>query len=238
MIDLYYWSTPNGNKPLLLLEELQLAYKIVPIHIGRGEQFAPEFLAISPNNRIPAIVDADPPGGGAPVSVFESGAILLYLAQKGGRFFPADMRARYECLQWLMWQVGGQGPMFGQAHHFRAFADKKIPYAIERYTNETTRLYNVLNTRLKGRDFVAGDYSIADMAIYPWTLSYERQGQDIAAFPEVAAWQERIAAREATQRVMAIVAEFRGSAASVAEDPEAKKHLYGQTDARSPAAKG
>lgn len=235
MIDLYYWSTPNGNKPLLMLEEAAMAYKIVPVHIGRGEQFAPAFLRIAPNNRIPAIVDHDPAGGGEPVSVFESGAILLYLAQKAGKFVPADMRARLEVLEWLFWQVGGQGPMFGQAHHFRAFADQKIPYAIKRYTDETTRLYNVLNTRLAGRDFVAGDYSIADMAIYPWTLSYERQGQDIAAFPAVAAWQARIAARPATVRVMEIVAKFRDGAASVAEDPEAKRHLYGQTDTKSPA---
>ena len=235
MIDLYYWTTPNGNKPLLFLEETQLPYKIVTVNIGQGEQFEPDFLRIAPNNRIPAIVDHDPKGGGDPVSIFESGAILIYLAEKTGKFLPSDMRARLQVLEWLLWQVGGPGPMLGQAHHFRAFADETVQYAIERYTNEATRLYNVLNTRLAGRDFVAGDYSIADMAIYPWTISYERQGQDIANFPEVAKWQERISKRAATERTMRISDEIRGDGGSVGADPEAKKHLYGQTGTRSPA---
>ncbi len=235
MIDLHYWCTPNGNKVLLFLEEAGLDYKLVEVNIGRGEQFRPGFLAISPNNRIPAIVDHDPADGKGPLSVFESGAILVYLGRKTGRFIPEGFREATAVLEWLMWQMGGVGPMFGQNHHFRAYSDTKVDYAIERYTKETTRLYNVLNTRLQGRDFVAGDYSVADMAIYPWTLSHERQGQDISAFPDVVAWQERIAARPAAARMKEVSDRVREGTASLADDAEAKRHLFGQTDSRSPA---
>ena len=176
MIDLHYWTTPNGHKITIFLEETGLPYRIVPVNIGQGDQFKPEFLAISPNNRMPAIVDHEP-GGGKPISVFESGAILLYLAEKTGKFLPADLRGRYDVMQWLFWQMGGLGPMAGQNHHFGGYAPEKIPYAIERYVNETNRLYGVLNKRLADREFVAGDYSIADMASYPWVVPYERQAR-------------------------------------------------------------
>ena len=234
MIDLHYWITPNGNKVLLFLEESGLVYRIHEVNIGRGEQFAPDFLAISPNNRIPAIVDHEPADGGQPLSVFESGAILIYLARKTGKFLPTTERKRIEVIEWLMWQMGGVGPMFGQAHHFRAYAEDQIEYAITRYTNEVTRLYNVLNHRLAGRDFVAGDYSIADMAIYPWTLSHERQGQDISSFPEVLAWQARIASRTACVKMTAIDQQIREKTSDLATDTEARQHLFGQTDTRSP----
>ncbi|MDH3894872.1 MAG: glutathione S-transferase N-terminal domain-containing protein, partial [Chromatiales bacterium] len=176
MIDLYYWTTPNGHKITIFLEESGLEYRILPINIGKGDQFAPEFLRISPNNRIPAIVDQAPADGGEPVALFESGAILHYLAQKTGRFLSAELRGQAETLQWLFWQMGGLGPMAGQNHHFRLYAKDKIPYAIDRYVNETHRLYGVLDKRLGDREFVAGDYSIADMAIYPWIRPYENQG--------------------------------------------------------------
>src|SRR5207249_4899190 len=176
MIDLYYWTTPNGHKITMFLEEAGLPYRIIPINIGKGDQFKPEFLAVSPNNRIPAIVDTKPAKGGKPISLFESGAILLYLAEKTGKFIPADLAGRAEVLQWLFWQMGGLGPMAGQNHHFAHYAKDKIPYAIDRYVQETNRLYGVLNKRLADRPFVAGkDYSIADMASYPWTVSHERQ---------------------------------------------------------------
>jgi GST-like protein len=192
MIDLHYWPTPNGWKITILLEETGLPYRIIPVHIGRGDQFKPDFLAISPNNRMPAIVDDDPPGGGAPVSVFESGAILVYLAEKTGQLMPSDLRGRYEVLQWVFWQMGGLGPMAGQAHHFRQYAPEPIPYAIERYTNEVNRLYGVLNKRLADREFLAGAYSIADIASWPWVLPYERQGQKIEDFPHLKRWFEAI----------------------------------------------
>ncbi len=202
MIDLYAFPTPNGRKITIALEELGLAYRITPINIMRGDQFWPEFLAISPNNRIPAIIDRDPPGGGAPIPVFESGAILLYLAGKTGQLMPAGLRDRTVVLEWLMWQMGGVGPMLGQAHHFRRFAPEKIDYPIQRYTAEAQRLYGVLEKRLQGRDYVAGDYSIADIALYPWMMApyHEWQGIDLAAFPAITAWQQRIAARPAVQR--------------------------------------
>jgi len=225
MIDLYFWTTPNGYKPLLFLEETGLPYKLVPIDIGAGDQFKPAFLKIAPNNRIPAMVDHDPAGGGEPISIFESGAILLYLAEKTGRFLPADLRGRHEVLQWLFWQMGGLGPMAGQNHHFAAYAPEKIPYAIDRYVKETGRLYAVLNRRLADRDFVAGDYSIADMASYPWIVSHERQSQDLNDFPNLKRWFEAIAARPATER-----AYEKGKALNknptVSED--AKKFLFGQ----------
>jgi len=188
MIDLYYWTTPNGHKITLFLEEAGLEYAIKPINIGKGEQFAPAFLKISPNNRIPAIVDHAPADGGEPISVFESGAILLYLAGKTGQFLPKDLRGQVQVLEWLMWQMGGLGPMAGQNHHFSIYAPEKIPYAIDRYVKETSRLYGVLNKRLAGRDFILGkQYTIADMAAYPWIIP-ERQGQDIADFPNLRRW--------------------------------------------------
>jgi len=225
MIDLYFWTTPNGYKPLLFLEETGLEHRIITVNIGKGEQFEPAFLKISPNNRIPAIVDRSPAGGGEPVPVFESGAILLYLAEKTGRFLPADIRGRVEVLQWLFWQMGGIGPMLGQNHHFRLYAPEKIDYAIKRYTDEAGRLYAVLNKRLADRDFVAGDYSIADMAIYPWIVPWKRQGVQIEDFPHVQRWMEAIRMRPATQR-----AYERGKAVNdtrVVTD-EAAKILFGQ----------
>jgi GST-like protein len=199
MIDLHYWPTPNGHKITLFLEEAGLPYRIIPVNIGAGQQFEPDFLKIAPNNRMPAIVDHEPADGGAPVSIFESGAILLYLAEKTGRFITTDMRGRVEVLQWLFWQMGGLGPMAGQNHHFAVFAPEKVPYAIDRYVKETARLYGVLDRRLADRPFVAGsDYSIADMASYPWIVSHERQSQDLADFPNVKRWYDAIAARPAT----------------------------------------
>lgn len=205
MIDLYYWTTPNGHKISLFLEETGLPYRIHPINIGKGEQFAADFLKIAPNNRIPAIVDNDA-ADGQPLSLFESGAILLYLAEKTGKFIPQDLRGRQEVLQWLFWQMGGLGPMAGQNHHFNRFAPEKIPYAIKRYVDETARLYGVLDKRLADRPFVAGEaYSIADMAIYPWIVSHKWQEQNLDDFPHLKAWFERIQARPATQRAYALV---------------------------------
>uniref|UniRef100_UPI001F131E1F glutathione binding-like protein n=2 Tax=Pseudomonas TaxID=286 RepID=UPI001F131E1F len=202
---LHYWTTPNGHKISLFLEESGLAYKVFPVNIGKNEQFEPDFLKISPNNRIPAIVDHDPADGGAPLSLFESGAILLYLAEKTGRFIPSDLRGRQEVSQWLFWQMGGLGPMAGQNHHFNRFAKEKIPYAIERYVNETARLYGVLDKRLADRDFVAGsDYSIADMAIYPWIVPHTYQQQDLNDFPHLKRWFESIVNRDATKRAYAL----------------------------------
>ena len=200
MIDLYYWTTPNGHKITLFLEETGLPYQIKPINIAKDEQFAPDFLVISPNNRIPAIVDHDPKDGKGDLSVFESGAILLYLAEKTGQFLSNDMRVRQQTLEWLFWQMGGLGPMAGQNHHFGNFAPEKIPYAINRYVNETARLYGVLNKQLEGRDFIAGEYSIADMACFPWIAAYTRQQIDIHQFPNVKRWFNVIHQREATQR--------------------------------------
>lgn len=228
MIDLHYWTTPNGHKITMFLEEAELPYRIVPVNIGAGEQFTPEFLAIAPNNRIPAIVDHAPAGGGAPISVFESGAILLYLAEKSGKFIPADLRGRVEVLQWLFWQMGGLGPMAGQNHHFSQYALEKIPYAIMRYVDETNRLYGVLNKRLADRAFVAGAYSIADMAAYPWVVPYERQGQNLDDFPYLKRWFQEIAARPATIRAYAKAKEI-NTQATMSE--EAKKVLFGQTAA-------
>jgi GST-like protein len=230
MIDLHYWPTPNGHKITLFLEETGLAYRIVPVDIGRGEQFRPGFLDISPNNRMPAIVDHAPADGGAPISVFESGAILLYLAEKTGRFIAPDLRGRVEVLQWLFWQVGGLGPMAGQNHHFRNYAPERLPYAIDRYVNETNRLYGVLDNRLADRAFVAGaDYSIADMAAYPWTVGWEAQGQRIDEFPNVMRWQEVIRGRPATARAYALAERYRRREQAI--DEEARKVLFGQTAA-------
>ena len=203
MIDLYYWPTPNGNKIMLMLEECGLNFTIHPINITAGDQFQPEFLKLSPNNRMPAIVDHDPNDGGTPIDLFESGAILLYLAEKTGQFYPTDLRERYSVMKWLMWQMGGLGPMAGQNHHFGRFAAEKIPYAIERYRSETARLYGVLNGALDGRSFITGDYSIADMACYPWIARYEWQEMDLGEYPNVQRWYEQIAARPATQTAYA-----------------------------------
>ncbi|WLH86180.1 glutathione S-transferase N-terminal domain-containing protein [Pseudomonas sp. FP2338] len=206
MIDLYYWTTPNGHKVSLFLEEAGLPYTVHPINIGQGEQFKPDFLKIAPNNRIPAIVDHSPTDGGAPISLFESGAILLYLAEKTGQFIPKDLRGRQEALQWLFWQMGGLGPMAGQNHHFSQFAPEKIPYAIKRYVDETARLYGVLDRRLADRAFVAGeDYSIADMAIYPWIVSHKWQSQRLEDFPHVQRWFTSIKDRPATVRAYELV---------------------------------
>jgi len=225
MIDLYYWTTPNGHKLTIFLEEAGLAYTLKPINISRGDQFAPEFLAIAPNNRIPAIVDREPADGGAPLPMFESGAILYYLADKIGRFIPKQARARWDCLQWLFWQMAGLGPMAGQNHHFALYAPEKLPYAINRYVKETGRLYGVLNKRLANQEFVAGDYSIADMASYPWVLP-ERQGQDMADFPHLQRWKDAIAARPAVQRAYAIAQEV-NTQPSVS-DEKSRQVLFGQ----------
>lgn len=231
MIDLHYWTTPNGHKITMFLEEAALPYRIIPVNISKGEQFAPEFLAIAPNNRIPAIVDHAPAGGGAPVSLFESGAILLYLADKIGRFIapPAQVHARAEGLQWLFWQMGGLGPMAGQNHHFSQYAPEPIPYAIDRYVTETNRLYGVMDRRLADRAFLAGpDYTIADMASYPWVVPWKRQGQDLDSFPNLRRWFGAIRARPATVRAYARADEI-NTAPTVSE--EAKAVLFGQTAA-------
>ncbi|MGO4704295.1 glutathione S-transferase N-terminal domain-containing protein [Microvirga sp. 2MCAF38] len=224
-IDLYYWPTPNGWKISIMLEECGLPYAVHLVNIGKGDQFAPEFLAVSPNNKMPAIVDPDGPGG-KPLSVFESGAILQYLGRKTGKFYPQDERQRVEVDQWLFWQMGGFGPMLGQTHHFRIYAPEKIPYAIERYTNESNRLYGVLNKRLADRDYVAGEYSIADMAIVGWAKLWERQGQNIEDFPNVKRWLERVLARPAVQRGLAVNAESRST--TNLQDPAVQAVLFGQ----------
>jgi len=228
MIDLYYWTTPNGHKITLFLEETALPYQVLPVNIGKGEQFRPEFLAIAPNNRIPAIVDHAPTDGGAPVSVFESGAILLYLAEKTGRFIASDLRGRTETLQWLFWQMGGLGPMAGQNHHFSQYAPEHIPYAIERYVKETNRLYGVMDRRLTDRAFLAGEaYSIADMAAYPWVASHHKQSQKLEDFPNLHRWFRTIAERPATQRAYAIVERINPTPAPL--DDAARRRLFGQT---------
>lgn len=226
MIQLYYWPTPNGHKITIFLEEANLPYQIHPINIGAGDQFQPEFLKIAPNNRMPAIVDPEPTDGGAPVSIFESGAILLYLAEKTGNFLPPDLRDRTKVLEWLFWQMGGLGPMAGQNHHFSQYAPEKIPYAIARYVNETNRLYGVLNRQLADREFIAGTYSIADMAAYPWIVPHKNQGQNLADFPHLQAWFERLQQRPAILRAYQKGATV-SSATTMSE--EAKKILFGQT---------
>lgn len=197
MIELYYWPTPNGHKITIFLEEAGLDYRIIPVNINTGEQFNPDFLKLSPNNRMPAIVDLDPSDGNEPISIFESGAILLYLAEKTGQFIPENIRDRKTVLEWLFWQVGGLGPMAGQNHHFVQYAPEKIPYAIDRYVKETNRLYGVLNRHLQGRDYIAGEYSIADMACYPWIVPYEKQQQNLDNFPALKAWFNRLKSRPA-----------------------------------------
>ncbi len=226
MIDLYYWTTPNGHKITMFLEESGLPYTIHPINIGQGDQFKPEFLRIAPNNRIPAIVDQAPQDGGEPIALFESGAILQYLAEKTGQFLSADLRIRTETLQWLYWQMGGLGPMAGQNHHFSVYAPVKIDYAIDRYVRETGRLYGVLNKHLEQRDFIAGDYSVADMASYPWIVSHQRQQQNLDDFPHLKRWFQRIAERPATQRAYALVEQI--NPGSPAHDDKARQILFGQ----------
>ena len=227
MIELYYWPTPNGHKITLFLEEAGLDYEIHPVNIGAGEQFKPEFLKFSPNNRMPAIIDTVPADGGEPISVFESGAILIYLANKTGTFFGKDQREKVDVLQWLMWQMGGLGPMAGQNGHFNVYAPEKIDYAINRYVNETNRLYGVLNKRLEGRDFIAGDYSIADMAAYPWIVPHEAHGQDLNDFPNLKRWFDAIAARPATIRAYEKGGNVRSYVNPMSDDQ--RKVLFGQT---------
>ncbi len=228
MIDLYYWTTPNGHKITIFLEEVGLPYRIVPVNIGTGEQFQPDFLQISPNNRIPAIVDSEPAEKGPPVSVFESGAILVYLAEKTRRFVPQDLRGRAETLNWLFWQMAGLGPMAGQNHHFSNYAPEKLHYAVDRYVRETNRLYAVLDRRLADRTFVAGDYSIADMAIYPWIVPYKAQSQNLDEFPHLKRWFDAIRERPAVVRAYDVALGI-NTAPTVSE--EAKKILFGQSAA-------
>lgn len=226
-IELYYWPTPNGWKITIMLEELGVPYVVKYVNIGRGDQFAPDFLKISPNNRMPAIIDPDGPGA-EPISVFESGAILQYLGRKYGKFYPSDERARVEVEQWLFWQVGGLGPMAGQAHHFRQYAPERIAYGIERYTNEVNRLYGVINKRLADRQFLAGDYSIADMAAIGWVIPHENQGQDLDEFLNLKRWFETMLARPAVKRAIEVGKEERARQKSFAEDKEAQTILFGQ----------
>lgn len=224
-IDLYYWPTPNGWKISIMLEECGLPYNVHMVNIGKGEQFEPEFLRISPNNKMPAIIDPDGPGG-TDISVFESGAILQYLGRKTGKFYPADERARVEVDQWLFWQMAGFGPMLGQTHHFRIYAPEKVQYAIDRYTNETNRLYGVLDKQLADRQFVAGDYSIADISIVGWAKLWEPQGQNIDDFPNVKRWLDEVLARPAVQRGLAVSAEARET--NNMQDPAVQAVLFGQ----------
>lgn len=232
MIDLHYWPTPNGWKISILLEELELPYAVHLVNIGRGEQFRPEFLAIAPNNRMPAIVDHAPTDGGAPLSIFESGAIMEYLATKTGKLMPQELRGRTEVMQWLFWQMGGLGPMMGQANHFAHYAPERIEYATRRYIDETKRLFSVLDRRLEGRDYLAAEqYSIADIASYAWVIGYRRFPGDVELedYPNVGRWVASIGARPAVQRGMSVGKEERSSSPTL--DDEAKKHLFGQTHA-------
>ena len=235
MIDLHYWTTPNGHKLTIFLEETSLLYKIVPVNIGKGEQFKREFLAISPNNRIPSMIDHDPPGGGAPIAVFESGAMLLYLAEKTGRFLANDIRTRTDTIQWLFWQMGNLGPMSGQNNHFSNYAVEKLQYAIDRYRNEVNRLYGVMNARLADRPYLTGDYSIADMASYPWVTIYERQHQKIDDFPNVKRWLEAIELRPAVERAYAKAKEINPNPPGI-RTAEERAILFGQTAASVTAA--
>ena len=229
MIDLYFWTTPNGYKPLILLEETQTPYRIMPLNISVGEQFKPEFLVISPNNRMPAIIDHAPADGGAPLSLFESGAILLYVAEKTGRFGGTGLRGKKTVLEWLMWQMSGLGPMLGQNHHFSHYAPDRIPYAIERYVNESKRLYGVLNRRLQDREFLADEYSIADMAAYPWCVNWQRQGIAIEAFPNVQRWLATMQARPAIEKAYEL-GQAINTTPTVTE--ASKALLFGQTHER------
>jgi GST-like protein len=235
MINVHYWTTPNGHKVTMFLEETGTPYKLFPVNIGKGEQFKAEFLAISPNNRIPAIVDTEPKGGGKSISVFESGAILVYLAEKTGKFLPATGAARYEVMQWLFWQMGGLGPMAGQNNHFKNYAVEKLEYAINRYINEVNRLYGVMNKRLADREFLAGDYSIADMACYPWIVPWERQGQKLGDFPNLKRWFDTIKARPATVRAYEWAPKINPGQGGIRTEEE-RRILFGQTAASVAAA--
>ncbi len=226
-IDVYFWPTPNGIKITIMLEECALPYKLIPVNIGKGEQFKPDFLKIAPNNRMPAIVDPDGPGG-KPISVFESGAILQYLGRKTGKFYPSDERQRVAVDEWCFWQMAGLGPMAGQANHFRNYAPEKIPYGISRYTDEVNRLYGVLDKQLDGKEYICGAYSIADMLSFPWVRRYEVQGQNLAEFPNIAKWVERMNTRPAVARGVAAGAELRSATYNLGQDKEAQKILFGQ----------
>jgi len=230
MYDVHYWTTPNGHKITIFLEEAALPYKLIPVNIGKGEQFKAEFLAVSPNNRIPALVDYAPADGGKPLAVFESGAILLYLAEKTGKFLSKDLRVRIDAIQWLFWQMGNLGPMSGQNNHFSNYAVDKIAYAVDRYRNEVNRLYGVLDKRLADRPFIAGDYSIADMASYPWIVPHERQGQKIGDFPHLKRWLDTIAARPAVVRAYDKAKEVNPNAGGI-RTAEERAILFGQTAA-------
>jgi GSH-dependent disulfide-bond oxidoreductase len=226
-IDVYYWPTPNGHKVTIFLEEAGLPYNIVPVNIGSGDQFKDEFLEISPNNKMPAITDPEGPDG-EPISIFESGAILMYLGEKTAKFLPVDARARYRTIEWLMFQMGGVGPMLGQNHHFRQYAPEKIEYAIERYTNEATRLYNVMDKRLENNEFIAGsEYTIADMAIWPWLTNHEKQGQNLGSHPNLARWYWEMDARPAVKKALEVGREVRESGAEM--DDAAKEMLFGKS---------
>jgi GST-like protein len=235
MIDVHYWTTPNGHKVTIFLEEAGLEYKIIPVNIGKGEQFKAEFLAVSPNNRIPAIVDHKPVDGGKPIPVFESGAILLYLADKTGKFIPKDLRGRVAALEWLFWQMGGLGPMSGQNNHFSNYATDKLQYAMDRYRNEVNRLYGVMNKRLADNRYLAGEYSIADMACYPWVVPWERQGQNIADFPHLKRWLDAIKARPAVVKAYAWTPKINPGQGGV-RTAEERAILFGQTSQSIAAA--
>ena len=229
MIEVYTWPTPNGHKVHVMLEECGLPYRAIPVNIGNGDQFNPEFLAISPNNKVPAIIDPDGPDG-KPISLFESGAILLYLAAKTGRFMPDSVRAKYEVLQWLMFQMGGVGPMLGQAHHFRIYAPEKLPYAVDRYTNEAKRLYSVMNKRLGHCRYIGGpDYSIADIAVFPWLRSWKNQGIDWNDHPHLKGWFDEVAARPAVQRGCEVLADLR----KPLTDDRTREILFGKDQYKS-----
>ncbi len=228
MIDAYYWPTPNGWKISIALEEMELDYKVIPVNIGRGDQFKPDFLKISPNNRMPAIVDHDPVDGGEPVSVFETGAILIYLAEKTSKFMPSDLRGRMEVIEWVMWQMGGLGPMVGQNGHFKFYAPEQIPYAQKRYTAEVNRLFGVLNTRLDGREYICGDYSIADMACWPWIITYKRQEIDMELYPNVRRWYDLCKMRPGLRRGYVVGREEHGKPTGQ-WDAEARKNLMPDT---------
>ena len=225
MIDVYFWPTPNGFKITIFCEEAEVPYNIVPVNIGAGDQFKPEFLKISPNHRMPAMVDPDGPDG-EPIAIFESAAILIYLAEKTGKFLPGEPRRRFDVLQWLMWQMGGIGPMLGQNHHFRMYAPETIDYAVERYTNEAKRLYNVLDLQLADREFMAGEYSIADMATFPWIMPYKRQGVDMEEYPNVRRWFDAIKERPAVRKAIDVGKEMRRDL-SEGMSEEVRSNLFG-----------
>jgi GSH-dependent disulfide-bond oxidoreductase len=230
MIELFYWTTPNGHKVAIFLEETGLPYRMRPVNISRGEQFAPEFLAISPNNKIPALIDHAPADGGEPLALFESGAILLYLAEKTGQLLPRSLRGRTRVIQWLMWQAGGFGPMLGQNHHFSSYAPEKIPYAISRYVKETRRLYTVLDRQLEGQECIAGDFSIADIATYPWVVPHRRQQLQLEEFPNVSRWFESLRQRPSIERAYAVAAAV-NTVPTVT--PESHRYLFGQDGSES-----